>query len=305
MSAKLTVGFPTTSNERGDCPLKTYNQLCIDARNALRTADSENPNMEARQLVAYASGKTVGQLVRDYMLYSSTAIEDTVAQLVARRIGGEPLAYILGTWEFYGLDFTVTPDVLIPRIDTEVLVTEALQCMEAADNTAPRVLDLCCGSGCIGIAIGHSLPKARVVMVDISDKALRVARSNVMKHTMGSRTSCVKANALKPPPINLGSFDLIVSNPPYIKSMEVLTLDSSVRDFEPLGALDGGEDGYMFYRAILKKWKPCLREGGWLLFEVGEEQAEYVSLQMKKAGFRNIHTVKDTGCTERVVAGQI
>ena len=287
-------------------PLKTYNQLCIDARNALRDADcSENPNMEARQLVAFAAGKTVGQLVRDYMLYASDPIEQAVTRMVRRRISGEPLAYILGSWEFYGLDLTVTPDVLIPRIDTEVLVNEALQAMDAAGNAAPRVLDLCCGSGCIGIAIGTTLPKSRVVMVDISDNALRVARSNVMKHTMGSRASCVKANALEKPPVNLGTFDLIVSNPPYIKSMEVLTLDSSVRDFEPLGALDGGEDGYMFYRAITKKWKTCLRPGGWLMYEVGEEQAQYVALQMKKAGFRNIKILKDTGCTERVVAGQI
>ena len=284
--------------------MKTYNQLCIDARNVLRELGSENPNMEARHLVAFAAGKTLGQLLKDYMLYASGEIERSLEGLLDRRRMGEPLAYILGSWEFYGLDLNVTPDVLIPRIDTEVLVRQALDTFTGVKND-PRVLDLCCGSGCIGCAIGVNLPQSRIVMVDISDKALRVARSNVMKHTMGSRTSCVKANALKPPPANLGTFDLIVSNPPYIKSMEVLTLDSSVRDFEPLGALDGGEDGYMFYRAIIKKWKSCLRKQGWLMFEVGEEQAQYVALQMKKAGFGNISIVKDTGCTERVVAGQL
>ena len=283
--------------------MKTYNQLCIDARNAVRNCGSENPNMEARNLVAFAAGKTLGELVRDYMLYASGEIEQKVNELVARRQNGEPLAYILGTWEFYGLELNVTPDVLIPRIDTEVLVQEAI---DVLGNPAepPRILDLCCGSGCIGVALGQHFHGSRVVMVDMSDNALRVARSNVMKHGMGARASCVKANALKAPPLNLGSFDMIVSNPPYIKALEVLTLDSSVRDFEPLEALDGGEDGYMFYRSITKKWRSVLRENGWLLFEVGEEQAQYVALQMKKAGFTNIRTVKDTAGTERVVVGQ-
>ena len=284
--------------------MKTYNQLCIDARNAVREAGSENPNMEARNLVAFACGKTMGELVRDFTLYANDEIERKVNALVQRRKDGEPLAYILGTWDFYGLELNVTGDVLIPRIDTEVLVQEALDTITAQTQT-PRVLDLCCGSGCIGCAIGANLPQSRIVMVDMNDRALRVARSNVMKHTMGARVSCVKANALKVPPANIGTFDLIVSNPPYIKSMEVLTLDSSVRDFEPLEALDGGEDGYMFYRAIIKKWKSVLRKDGWLMFEVGEEQAQYVALQMKKAGFKNIRTVKDTGNVERVVVGQL
>ena len=284
--------------------MKTYNQLCIDARNAVRACGSENPNMEARNLVAFAAGKTMGELVRDYMLYASGEIEQKVDALVQRRRNGEPLAYILGTWEFYGLELNVSPDVLIPRIDTEVLVHEAIETMK--DYTEPpRMLDLCCGSGCIGVTLGQHFPQSRIVMVDMSDNALRVARSNVMKHTMGSRISCVKANALKEPPANIGTFDLIVSNPPYIKSMEVLTLDPSVRDFEPLEALDGGNDGYMFYRAIVKKWKSALRENGWLMFEVGEEQAQYVALQMKKAGFKNIRIVKDTAETERVVIGQL
>ena len=284
--------------------MKTYNQLCIDARNAVREAGSENPNLEARNLVAFASGKTVSELVRDFTLYTGDEIERKVNALVQRRINGEPLAYILGSWEFYGLDFNVTEDVLIPRIDTEVLVQQALDTI-TPQTRSPRVLDLCCGSGCIGCAIGVNLPQSRIVMVDMSDKALRVARSNVMKHTMGARVSCVKANALKAPPANIGTFDLIVSNPPYIKSMEVLTLDPSVRDFEPLEALDGGDDGYMFYRAITKKWKTALRPNGWLMFEVGEEQAQYVALQMKKAGFKNIETIKDTADTERVVIGQM
>lgn len=284
--------------------MKTYNNLCIDARNALREYGAENPNLEARSLVAYAAEKSLDELVRDYMLYASDEIEQGVQALVNRRIHGEPLAYILGSWEFFGLDMVVTPDVLIPRIDTEVLVQEALDCLP--DRTADvRILDLCCGSGCIGCALGVNLPHAKIVMGDASDKALRVARANVMKHNLGARTSCLQVNALSLPIDNIGTFDIIVSNPPYITSADVLTLDSSVKDYEPLMALDGGEDGYMFYRTIIRKWKRCLREGGHLLFEVGEEQAQHVAQLMKRANFKDIRIIKDTGCTERVVSGHL
>ena len=284
--------------------MKTYNGLCIEARNALREYGAENPNLEARSLVALAAGKTLDELIRDYMLYASDDIEHEVLSLVDRRIAGEPLAYILGSWEFYGLDMVVTSDVLVPRIDTEVLVDEALS--RIPDKTAElRVLDLCCGSGCIGCALGVHLPKAKLVLADLSTPALHVARANVMKHNLGVRTSCVQANALSLPLENLGQFDMILSNPPYITPEEIGTLDPSVRDFEPMMALDGGEDGYMFYRSIIRKWRRLLKKGGWLLFEVGEGQAEYVKEHMRRAGFSHVTAIKDTGCTERVVAGQL
>ena len=284
--------------------MKTYNGLCIEARNALREYGAENPNLEARSLVALASCKSLDELIRDYMLYASDEIEHRVLALVDRRIAGEPLAYILGSWEFYGLDMTVTPDVLVPRIDTEVLVDEALN--RIPDRSAElRILDLCCGSGCIACALGVHLPKAKLVLGDLSNPALHVARNNIMKHNLGARSSCVQVNALNLPPENLGRFDLIVSNPPYITPAEIQTLDPSVRDFEPMMALDGGEDGYMFYRSIIRKWKRLLREGGWMLFEVGEGQAEYVKEHLRRAGFSRVTAIKDTGCTERVVAGQL
>ena len=285
--------------------VKTISQLYLDARRVLITQeDDQMASMMARSLVCHITGKTHEQVIAQREMYVSEQDCALMDAAVARLMNGEPLPYVLGKWEFYGLELNVSPDVLIPRIDTEVLVHEAIETMKDYPEP-PRMLDLCCGSGCIGVTLGQHFPQSRIVMVDMSDNALRVARSNVMKHTMGSRISCVKANALKEPPANIGTFDLIVSNPPYIKSMEVLTLDPSVRDFEPLEALDGGNDGYMFYRAIVKKWKSALRENGWLMFEVGEEQAQYVALQMKKAGFKNIRIVKDTAETERVVIGQL
>ena len=284
--------------------LKTYNQLYIDTRNTLRAHGVESPNLEARLLVARAAGKTQDELVRDFTLYTGEGIIAEAEAMIARRLAGEPLAYILGTWEFYGLDLNVTPDVLIPRVDTEVLVDQAIGTFLGRMNN-PRVLDLCCGSGCIGCAIGTQLPKSRIVMVDLSDKALRVARSNVMKCMLGARVSCVKADAFQDPPAHIGTFDLIVSNPPYIRTMDILTLDTSVRDYEPLEALDGGQDGFDFYEAILKHWKSCLRPGGYLMFEVGEEQSGRVIDLMRLAGFHHVKTTLDTGCTERVVSGQL
>lgn len=255
-------------------------------------------------MVASAAGKTTGELVRDFMLYTGDGIVKAVGNMVSRRLGGEPLAYILGKWEFYGLELNVDPDVLIPRVDTEVLVQEAINAYLGRKND-PRVLDLCCGSGCIGCAIGHNLPMARVVMVDDSEQALRVARSNVMKCSLGSKVSCVKADVFEDPPERIGTFDLIVSNPPYIRTMDILTLDPSVRDYEPMEALNGGDDGYDFYGVILEKWRPLLRERGRLMFEVGEDQAETVMELMKTAGFERVKAVLDTAGTQRVIVGEL
>lgn len=284
--------------------LKTYNQLYIDTRNILREHGVESANLEARLIVANAAGKTNSELVRDFMLYTSEDIIAGAERMIRRRLEGEPLAYILGSWEFCGLEMNVTPDVLIPRIDTEILVQQAVDAFLGRMNN-PRVLDLCCGSGCIGCAIAHQLPMSRIVMVDLSSKALRVARSNVMKCMLGAKVACVHADVFRPPPPQIGTFDLIVSNPPYIRTMDILTLDPSVRDYEPMEALDGGPDGYDFYEAILKHWKSCLRDGGYLMFEVGEEQSERVMDLMRLAGFHNVKATLDTGHTERVISGKL
>ncbi|MFR6425999.1 MAG: peptide chain release factor N(5)-glutamine methyltransferase [Oscillospiraceae bacterium] len=209
----------------------------------------------------------------------------------------------IGEWEFHGLPITVTPDVLIPRMDTEVLVDAALQVLVGRKMNA-RILDLCSGSGCIGCALAHELPAARVVMVDISDAALAVSKENLRRNRQ-NRTICLKADALEKPPMSIGTFDIIVSNPPYVASMDILTLDSSVRDYEPLGALDGGEDGLMFYRAIVQHWTQILRPGGWLMFEVGEDQADAVMALMKDAKYTDVTALEDTAGIRRVVVGRI
>lgn len=282
---------------------KTYNELYISTRAALKRAGVEAYSLEARLLVSHAVGKSKEAFLRDLRLYTSTENEQKINALLQRRLAGEPLAYLIGEWEFYGLPIKVTPDVLIPRMDTEVLVETAVNALVGRKMDA-RILDLCSGSGCIGCAISHELPAARLVMVDISDRALEVSKQNLRLNRQ-NRTICLTADALAKPPMSIGTFDLIVSNPPYVPSFEILTLDSSVRDYEPLGALDGGEDGLMFYRAIVRNWKGVLRPGGQLMFEVGETQADAVSDLMRGAGFRDIATVEDTAGVRRVVTGRI
>ena len=284
--------------------MKTYNELYLSTRNILRQRGVEGYNLEARLLVAQAAGKSTADLLRDMNLYTTDAVEQKVLDYTARRLRGEPVAYITGLWEFYGLPMIVTPDVLIPRMDTELIVDTAKALLTGRKMDA-RVLDLCCGSGCIACAVGHEMPATRLVAVDISASALEVCHRNVALNRLISRVICMQADATAAPPLSMGKFDMIISNPPYIESAEIMTLDPSVRDYEPIWALDGGEDGLRFYRGILKYWRSLLKPGGWILFEVGEGQAEAVKEMILSAGFAAADTRKDTLGVDRVVIGRM
>ena len=273
-------------------------------RNALRAQGIEAANFEARLLVAAASGKTTAQLLRDMSLYDTDEVENRAADMLRRRLAGEPAAYITGVWEFRGLPMEVSRDVLIPRIDTEVLAELAIKYLRGTGRLDARVLDLCSGTGCIGCAIAAELPRVRVVLADVSAAAMDISRRNVERNGLGGRVSFLPADVTKQPPLMTGSFDLVVSNPPYIPTMEILTLDPSVRDYEPVWALDGGEDGLDFYRAILKNWAGVIRQGGELMFEVGEDQAERVKDLMRMAGLREARSFPDTQNIQRVVAAK-
>lgn len=283
---------------------KTYNDLYIDLRRRLREAGVEADTLEAALLVAHAAGKNYAKLMADLRLYTSQEVEERAQALAQRRLAGEPAAYIIGSWSFCGLDLTVNESVLIPRSDTEVLVETALDLSGKSDSSL-RILDLCTGSGCVGIALARFLPDSRVVLADVSPAALRVATENVRRCGLGTRALAVGADVLHSPSPQLGSFDLIVCNPPYIPAREIPTLDASVREHEPHLALDGGEDGLRFYRAILGGWKSLLRQSGWLCFEVGETQAGEVEKLMRLAGLRSIGRAKDSAGYDRVVYGRL
>ena len=280
----------------------TYNNLYLDVRQRLLEAGVENAQLEARELVCAASGKSREQYYRDMALYASDAMEEKLDQLVQRRIAGEPVAYIIGEWEFYGLTLTVNQDVLIPRMDTEVLAERAILLARAAGEGA-RVLDLCAGSGCVGLAVATNVPQCRVVLADLSEAALKTCKQNIRRCDLNARVTCVQADALQPPDGALWDFDVIACNPPYIPTGDLAGLDPSVRDFEPRSALDGGPDGLDFYRAVTSQWGPALRLGGSLLFEVGIGQAPDVENLMTEYGFTDIQSSQDTQGIWRVVEG--
>ena len=282
--------------------MKTYSDLTLMARKLLMQEGIPGYQLESRLLVAHAAGKTVAELLRDSNLYTTQDVADTVESYIRRRLDGEPLAYITGSWEFYGIPLHITRDVLIPRMDTEIMI-DAVRDLLTGRKMDARILDLCTGSGCIACAIAKELPATRTVAVDISPSALQVCRENAAAGRFNSRVLCMQADALATPPLGIGMFDVIVSNPPYIPSAEIETLDVSVRDYEPVWALDGGEDGLKFYRGIIKHWKTVLRPGGLIFFEVGEGQAAPVQEMLLSAGFSETATRTDSGGTERVVIG--
>lgn len=217
--------------------------------------------------------------------------------MVARRARREPLQYILGSQEFLGLDFEVSPAVLIPRHDTETLVEEAVR----LGVEAKRVLDIGVGSGCIAVTLAKKLPGAELFGVEKSPEALAIARRNAEKH--GAAVTLREGSLFEP--FTGERFDLIVSNPPYIPAGVIAELQPEVRDFEPRGALDGGPDGLAFYRIIIPAAPGYLSAGGWLLVEVGAGQAEAVGKMFEDAGFKELFTAKDYAGIERVVGGRL
>lgn len=283
---------------------KTLNELYLDMRRKLRAGGVEAYALEARLLLSHACGMDENRMLANMHLYPSTQIIQTANSYVERRLNHEPCAYILGSWEFYGLPMLVSPDVLIPRMDTEVLVDVALKAARSMDGPL-RILDLCCGSGCIGCALAKHIPGSRVVLGDISPDARAISRKNILLNDLGRQAICMEADALRPAPGNLGQYDLLVSNPPYIRSDEIPTLDHSVKDWEPMLALDGGEDGLIFYRSIISGWKSVLKDNGTIILELGEGQASAVKELLAQAGFRNIGGAPDTLGVERVVYGSL
>ncbi len=283
---------------------KTYNDIYIQTRKDLRAAGIEAYSMEARLLVSSAAGKTMAQLMRDLPLYAAPGLEETVRAMTARRLAGEPVAYITGSWEFYGVPLEVSRDVLIPRPDTEVMVEAAVKLFEGR-NGRPRILDLCTGSGCVGIALAVQMPGARVVLVDNDHKALSLCRRNVQLNGLDVRVMCIDADVTQKPPMLLGKFDLITCNAPYIPTAEIETLDSSVKDYEPYQALDGGADGLDIIRPVIALWKSVLKDRGTIMLEIGEGQSLEVQMLLTQAGFTQVGALRDTGGTDRIIVGRL
>ena len=283
--------------------VKTYGDLFLAARRALIASQGENAAPYARLLLSQLSGKTQAKLIADHSDPAPEALEEQLAAALARLDAGEPLAYLLGRWSFYGMDLIVTPDVLIPRDDTMAVTDLAILHLR---QLAPpqRVLDLCTGSGCIGLAIANHVPTARVSLCDVSPAALRVARQNTAQQKLAGRVHCLLGDARQKAPEFWGKFSLIVSNPPYVTREEMTQLDASVKDYEPRLALDGGVDGLDFYRAIVKNFRRVLKPGGYLCFEFGQGQSRAVCRILEQAQFQVLQVASDTADIERAVIAQ-
>lgn len=224
-------------------------------------------------------------------------------ELLNKRVKKMPISYILGETEFMGLDLYVEEGVLIPRADTEVLVEEVLKLI--SKDKEVKICDLCCGSGAIGIALAHYRNNINIDLIDYYEVPEKITIKNLNRHNLNERATFIKSNLLEKPIEDNKKYDLIVSNPPYIKEKVIDTLMDDVKDYEPHTALSGGEDGLCFYKRIIDESKSVLNENGILSFEIGHDQAEELKKLMTDAGFKNIRVIKDLSGLDRVAIGAL
>ena len=285
--------------------VKKYSQLYLESRRAFMDVEEEQiASQLARSLLCYVSGKTNEQMVEDREKYATEEVCQAMESAVQRVLAGEPLAYILGEWSFYGMTLYIDENVLIPRDDTCAVTQLAIKRSLYLEQN-PRILDLCTGSGCIGLAVAKRVKDAYVTLADISEKALAVAKKNVARHQLTDRVHCVQANALQPAPEFLGKFDLIVSNPPYITTEEMTQLDASVKDYEPHLALHGGVDGLDFYRSIVENYTQALKPGGYLCLEYDPSQGDAICWMLENNGYIVLERVRDYNDRERALMAQL
>lgn len=285
--------------------VKTYAELYTSARRAfMAQEDPQTASLLARNLLCHITGKSQEQVLAHRDLYANEEMCRQMELAIPRILGGEPLAYVLGEWDFYGMTLYVDKNVLIPRDDTCAVTALAIQQAMFLDES-PRILDLCTGSGCIGLAIANRVKDARVTLADISRDALTVAKKNITAQKLSGRVSCMQVDALAEPKAFLGKYDLIVSNPPYITTQEMLELPNSVKDFEPHLALHGGSDGLDFYRAVAANFRKALKPGGYLCFEFGMGQGDAVCAILEENGYTILDRSRDYNDRERAVIARL
>ena len=277
-----------------------YRELYSEGVSALLSVleEEREAQLDARLLLEHVCGTSLQTLLLEGERPVSVREADLYRDLIRRRSSREPLAYILGKWDFMGLEFSVSSDVLIPEQDTENLVEEVMRQICDGD----RILDLCTGSGCILLSLLHYSNSTTGVGTDLSERALYVARENAQKLGLSERSEWRTGDLFEA--LGPGErFDIIVSNPPYIKRETIRELAPEVRIHEPKMALDGGDDGLDFYKRIIPGASDHLVTGGMLFLEIGYDQAEQVSSLMESAGYYEVRTIKDYGGNDRIVCG--
>lgn len=266
------------------------------------------PRLSAELLLAHVLGVARIRLYTDYERVLSDEQRGGLRELVGRASEHEPIAYLTGRAHFFNLEFEVTRQTLIPRPDTETLVENVVQVLKrqlALEH--PRILDLCTGSGCIAAAIAHHVKNAVVIATEINPATAAVARQNIERLGLAGRVSVEEGDLFEPVArlVDPQPFDIIVSNPPYIPSGQIASLDRSVRDYEPVGALDGGPDGLSFHRRILKEAPGRLVDGGLVFLEIQFDQGEAArALAEETGGWQEVRVLKDYSGRDRVLAGK-
>ena len=263
----------------------------------LESADIEDSVFEAEQLIMHLLSISLSQLRLRQNEELSNSNEQKLLELAYRRAQREPLQYIIGEWEFYSLPFKVNENVLIPRADTELLVDTALDYIGDAKDL--KIIDLCSGSGCVAIAIAANTKGCDITAAEKYPATLDILKENIELNKVD--VTPLLCDVLESPQ---GEYDLIVSNPPYIKSEVINTLEKEVLS-EPRVALDGGADGLLFYKAIVELWLPHLKSGGALMVEIGYDQADEVMALFNNSGLQNIECKIDINGNQRVIIGTL
>lgn len=270
-----------SSEQNGEKNGATISETLREASERLRAASVPNDLLDAQTLLAEAIGKDRTYLIINFNGQLSEDLLSKFRAMVNRRAAGEPLQYITGHQEFFGLDFDVTPDVLIPRPETELIVEETIRIVQQDGIANPVIVDVGAGSGCISVALAREMSDARVIASDISEAALRVARRNAARHELEDRVGFVASDLLDA--FTEEDFaDFILSNPPYVSEEETHSLQREVRDWEPLLALTDSNDGLSIYRRLLKDAPSRLKPGGHLICEMGYTQSEKISTMIDR-----------------------
>ena len=290
---------------RAEEACKTYRELYEEGRRILEQAGLPDAALDARFLLEEVCGTNLQTLL---VFPEKKVTEEEVNQyraFIQRRKDREPTAMILGEWDFMGLTFRLNKSTLIPEQDTEVLVETALEELKRRGmGEAPlRILDLCTGSGCILLSLLHELRNAGGLGTDLSEEALEAARENAVRLGLQERAAFRQGDLWEP--VGDERFDLIVSNPPYVPTEVIPTLEPEVRCGEPYAALDGGEDGLVFYRRIMREAAGHLKPSGIIIVESGFDEAPQIAALMQDQELRGIRTVKDYGGLDRVVLGTL
>lgn len=275
-------------------------------RKKLEESSKEDADIDARRLLAYITGLDESRLFLNYMDELDDDVIDGYMKLIEKRASGIPLQHLTGVQNFMGFDFRVNDSVLVPRRDTEVVVEEALRRLDqikAEKSEKLKLLDLCCGSGAIGISLALLFQGGiEVTMSDVSPAAVKIAAENAGTNGVSDKVKVIQSDLFSS--IKEESFDMIISNPPYIKTGDIAGLETEVKDHEPMLALDGGSDGLDFYRRIVPESYERLAHGGWLVFEIGYDEGRDVCALMDDAGFSCVAAGQDLSGLDRFVEGR-